>query len=88
VQTAAAGMDPRRLKKEFGRHLVFWGGGVDTQHTMAFGAPDEVYREVRQRIEIFGEDGGFVFDSVHNIQANTPTENLLAMFEAIRDSAG
>jgi len=88
VQTAAAGMDPRRLKKEFGRHLVFWGGGVDTQHTMAFGTPDEVYREVRQRIEIFGEDGGFVFDSVHNIQANTPTENLLAMFEAIRDSAG
>jgi len=88
VQTAAAGMDPRRLKKEFGRRLVFWGGGVDTQHTMAFGTPDEVYREVRQRIEIFGEGGGFVFDSVHNIQANTPTENLLAMFEAIRDSAG
>jgi hypothetical protein len=88
VQTAAAGMDPRRLKKEFGRHLVFWGGGVDTQHTMAFGTPDEVYREVRQRIEIFGEGGGFVFDSVHNIQANTPTENLLAMFKAIRDSAG
>jgi uroporphyrinogen-III decarboxylase len=88
VQTAAAGMDPRRLKKEFGRHLVFWGGGVDTQHTMAFGTPDEVYREVRERIEIFGEGGGFVFDAVHNIQANTPTENLLAMFKAIRDSAG
>jgi len=86
VQTAAAGMDPRRLKKEFGRHLVFWGGGVDTQHTMAFGTSDEVYREVRERIEFFGEDGGFVFNSVHNIQANTPTENLLAMFKAIRDS--
>ena len=88
VQTAAAGMDPRRLKKEFGRQLVFWGGGTDTQHTMAFGSPDEVYREVRERIEIFGEGGGFVFDAVHNIQATTPTENLLAMFKAIRESAG
>ena len=87
VQTAAAGMDPRRLKKEFGRQIVFWGGGTDTQHTMAFGKPEEVYREVRERIEIFGNGGGFVFDSVHNIQATTPTENLLAMFKAIRDSS-
>jgi hypothetical protein len=87
VQTAAAGMDPRRLKNEFGRQLVFWGGGTDTQHTMAFGKPDEVYSEVRERIEIFGEGGGFVFDSVHNIQATTPTGNLLAMFKAIRDSS-
>ena len=86
VQTAAAGMDPRRLKKEFGRQIVFWGGGTDTQHTMAFGKPEEVYREVRERIEIFGDGGGFVFDSVHNIQATTPTENLLAMFKAIRES--
>jgi len=86
VQTAAAGMDPRRLKKEFGSRIVFWGGGTDTQHTMAFGKPDEVYREVRERIEVFGEGGGFVFDSVHNIQATTPTENLLAMFKAIRES--
>jgi hypothetical protein len=87
VQTAAAGMDPRRLKKEFGRQIVFWGGGTDTQHTMAFGKPEEVYREVRERIEIFGDGGGFVFDSVHNIQATTPTENLLAMFKAIRESS-
>jgi len=86
VQTAAAGMDPKRLKKEFGDRLAFWGGGTDTQHTMAFGTPDEVYREVRERIRIFGEGGGFVFDSVHNIQATTPTENLLAMFKAIRDN--
>ena len=88
VQTSAAGMDPRRLKKDFGRQLVFWGGGADTQHTMAFGTPEEVYSEVRERIGIFGDGGGFVFDSVHNIQANTPTGNLLAMFKAIRDSAG
>ena len=87
VQTAAAGMDPRRLKAEFGRQIVFWGGGTDTQHTMAFGTPEEVYREVRERIEVFGAGGGFVFDSVHNIQATTPTENLLAMFGAIRESS-
>jgi len=88
VQCSAAEMDARRLKKEFGRDLVFWGGGVDTQQTISFGTPEEVYREVRERIEIFNQDGGFVFDSVHNIQGNTPLENLQAMFRAIRDSYG
>jgi len=86
VQCSAADMDPRRLKREFGKHLVFWGGGVDTQHTLPFGKPDEVYREVRQRIEIFNDGGGFVFDAIHNIQGNTPIENILAMFNAIRGS--
>ena len=87
VQTSAAGMDPRRLKKEFGASIVFWGGGVDTQKTIAFGTPEDVYREVRERIDIFGPGGGFVFNAVHNIQANTPTENILAMFDALRASA-
>ena len=87
VQTAAAGMDPRTLKREVGKSLVFWGGGVDTQGAMAFGKPAEVYRQVRERIEIFNDGGGFVFDAVHNVQANTPTENILAMFDAIRDSS-
>lgn len=86
VQCSAAEMDPVRLKREFGKDLVFWGGGVDTQGTMAFGRPEEVYRQVRQRIDIFNEGGGFVFDAVHNIQGNTPTENILSMFQAIRDS--
>lgn len=86
VQCSAAHMDARTLKKEFGKHLVFWGGGTNTQQTLPFGTPDEVYREVRERIEIFGEGGGFVFDTVHNIQGNTPTENLLAMFKALKDS--
>lgn len=86
VQCSAAEMDPRRLKREFGPHVVFWGGGVNTQQTMAFGRPEEVYREVRQRIEIFNDGGGFVFDAIHNIQANTPAENLLAMFKAIKDA--
>lgn len=87
VQCSAAKMEARTLKREFGKQLVFWGGGVDTQKTMPFGTADEVYREVRERIEILGEDGGFVFNSVHNIQGNTPVENLQAMFRAIRDSA-
>jgi hypothetical protein len=87
VQCSAAGMEPQRLKSEFGRDLVFWGGGVDTQQTMAFASADEVYREVRDRIRIFNLGGGFVFNAIHNIQANTPVENMLAMFKAIRDSS-
>jgi hypothetical protein len=86
VQCSAKGMDPRELKHEFGRNIVFWGGGVDTQKTLPFGTPEEVYREVRERIHIFAEDGGFVFNSTHNVQGNVPTENMLAMFRAIKDS--
>ena len=86
VQCSAAEMDPVRLKREFGRDLVFWGGGVDTQQTMAFGNPEGVYREVRSRIDIFNQNGGFVFDAIHNLQGNTPLENVLAMFAAIRES--
>ncbi|MCB1129154.1 MAG: methyltransferase, partial [Verrucomicrobiae bacterium] len=67
VQCSAADMDPARLKQEFGRDLTFWGGGVDTQQTMAFGTPDAVYREVRERIDIFNRDGGYVFDAIHNV---------------------
>jgi hypothetical protein len=86
VQCSAADMDPVRLKQQFGSELVFWGGGVDTQQTIAFGSPRQVYDEVRQRIEIFHGGGGFVFNTIHNVQGNTPTENILAMFDAIRDS--
>jgi uroporphyrinogen-III decarboxylase len=86
VQTSAEGMDPVKLKKEFGKQITFWGGGVDTQKTLPFGTADEVYRQVRERIDILGEGGGFVFASIHNVQANTPTENLLAMFRAVADA--
>jgi uroporphyrinogen-III decarboxylase len=86
VQCSARGMDPRTLKREFGKDIVFWGGGVDTQKTLPFGKPEEVYREVRERIDIFGEGGGYVFNSTHNVQSNVPTENILAMFRAIKDS--
>jgi len=87
VQCSAAEMDPVRLKREFGGAVVFWGGGIDTQHTLPFGTPDEVYRQCRERIDIFGPDGGFVFDAIHNIQGPTPVENILALFRAITESA-
>ena len=87
VQCSAAEMDPRRLKREFGRDITFWGGGIDTQHTLAFGTPDEVYRQCRERIDIFGPEGGFVFDAIHNVQGPTSAEKMLAMFRAVRDSA-
>ena len=86
VQCSAANMEPNELKKTFGRDIVFWGGGVDTQKTIAFGTPEQVYNEVRARIDILGQEGGFVFNSIHNVQGNTPTENIVAMFQAIHDS--
>jgi uroporphyrinogen-III decarboxylase len=87
VQCSAVDMEPRRLKREFGKDLVFWGGGVDTQQTIARGTPDDVYREVRERISIFNDGGGYVFDAIHNVQGNTPIENVEAMFRAVHDSA-
>ena len=84
VQCSAAKMDARTLKREFGAQLTFWGGGANTQQTLPFGTPDEVYREACERIEIFGAGGGFVFDTVHNVQGPTPAANLQAMFRALR----
>jgi len=85
VQTAAAGMDPRVLKERFGERLVFWGGGVDTQRLLPFGTPAQIRAQVRERMEVLGRDGGFVFAAIHNIQAGVPAENLLALFEAVRE---
>lgn len=87
VQTSAAGMDPQELKRRFGKDLVFWGGGIDTQKILPFGSPDEVRRQVKERIQIFGKDGGFVFNTIHNVQAGVPLENLLALYEAYREYA-
>jgi uroporphyrinogen-III decarboxylase len=88
VQISATGMDPRHLKEQYGKELVFWGGGVDTQQMLAFGTPDEVRQQVLQNCEIFARDGGFVFNTVHNIQANVPVGNLAAMLDAIREFNG
>jgi len=83
VQCSASNMDPRDLKEKFGDRVTFWGGGVDTQHTLPFGTADDVRREVQERIEIFAPGGGFVFNTIHNVQAKVPVENLLALYETV-----
>ena len=88
VQCSAVGMDPEELKEEDGDRIVFWGGGVDTQKTLPFGTPAEVREEVLRRCEIFSADGGFVFDAIHNVQALTPVENIVAMVDAVREFNG
>lgn len=85
VQCSAANMAPQELKDRFGRELVFWGGGIDTQRTLPFGTPAEIRAEVRERIRIFGRGGGFVFNTVHNVQAGIPAENLVTLYEAVAE---
>jgi uroporphyrinogen decarboxylase len=85
VQTSAKNMDPQQLKSEFGDKLTFWGGGCDTQHVLPFATPAEVAQHVRDRIKIFAPGGGFVFNSIHNIQADVPPENIVAMFDAAQE---
>jgi uroporphyrinogen decarboxylase len=82
VQTSAKNMDPERLKEEFGDQLTFWGGGCDTQRILPFAQPEEVAQHVRERIKIFAPGGGFVFNPIHNIQADVPPENIVSMFNA------
>jgi len=86
VQNSAADMDPGTLKEEFGNRITFWGGGVDTQHTLPFGTPDEVFKQVTERINIYNKSGGYVFNTIHNTQSGVPVENFLAMIEAIKQS--
>ena len=88
VQCSAKGMDPRVLKDKYKGRLVFWGGGVDTQRTLPFGTPADVRAEVLERCEIFAEGGGFVFTSIHNVQAGTPVENIVALIEAVKEFNG
>ncbi len=88
VQCSAANMDPQHLKDTYGGRLVFWGGVVGTQQTLPFGTPQEVREEVLQRCEIFSKNGGFVINTVHNIQARTPVENIVAMIDAMHDFNG
>lgn len=88
VQCSAAGMDPRRLKDKYGDRLVFWGGGIDTQKVLPFGTPAQVREQVLERCAIFSTHGGFVFDAIHNVQAQTPVENIVAMVDAVREFNG
>ena len=82
---SAANMDAQQLKDDFGDVLVFWGGGVDTQKTLPFGTPETVRREVLERCEILSKGGGFIFSSIHNVQAKTPVENIVAMIDAVHE---
>lgn len=88
VQVAAEGMDSRRLKREFGGIMCFWGGGCDTQRVLVRGTRQEVREEVRRRIGDFAPGGGFIFTQVHNVQPDVPPENLVAMLEAAREFGG
>lgn len=88
VQCSATGMDPQHLKSTYGDKIVFWGGGVDTQKTLPFGTPEEVSSEVLERCEIFSRDGGFVFNAIHNVQAGTPIQNIVAMLDAVQQFNG
>jgi len=88
VQLNAAGMDPVKLKQKYGRSLVFWGGGIDTQKMLPFGKPEEIREQVLRNCEIFSKGGGFVFNPVHNIQANVPVENIVTMINTIHEFNG
>jgi len=88
VQCSAAGMDPERLKEAYGDTLVFWGGGVDTQQTLPFETPQQVREQVLRRCEILAPGGGFVFNAIHNLQAHTPVENVVAMIDAVHEFNG
>jgi uroporphyrinogen decarboxylase len=85
VQVSAVGMDSAELKREFGKDLVFWGGGVDTQRVLPYGTLEDVRAEVRRRLEDLMPGGGFVFNPVHNIQGDVPTHNLVTMWETLRE---
>jgi uroporphyrinogen decarboxylase len=85
VQVSATGMDSAELKATFGRDLVFWGGGVDTQRVLGTGSPEQVRADTRRRIEDLAPGGGFVFATVHNIQGNVSPENITAMWETLQE---
>ena len=87
IQTSAKGMDPLRLKEEFGDRLVFWGASLDCQQTLPFGTPEQVAREVEEHIHVFAPGGGYVFAPVHNIQAGVPPENVISMFDTAQSLA-
>jgi uroporphyrinogen decarboxylase len=85
VQISAKDMVPEELKRDFGKDLVFWGAGADTQHVLPFTSPEEVQQHVRELIDIFAPGGGYVFNQIHNIQANVPPENIVAMFDTAHE---
>ena len=85
VQLSAKGMDAHMLKEKYGDKLVFWGGGVDTQDMLPNGTPEQIAAQVKERLDILGRDGGYVFNPVHNIQGDVPAENIWATFKAVHE---
>ena len=85
VQVSADGMDSAELKREFGKDMTFWGGGVDTQRVLGVGTPQDVREDVKRRLNDFMPGGGFIFNTVHNIQGNVPIENIIAMIETVQE---
>jgi len=85
VQTSAKGMEPKALKKKYGDKIIFWGGGIDTQRTLPFGTPEQVKQEVIERVKIFGKGGGFIFNTIHNVQPKVPVQNVLAMYKTLKE---
>lgn len=85
VQTSAYGMEPHWLKQQLGDRVTFWGGGVDTQKTLPFSTPEQVSKEVEERIKIFARGGGYVFCPIHNIQYGVPVDNIIAAFKTAYD---
>ena len=81
VQLSAAGIEPEKLKKEYGKYLSFWGGGCNTQRVLPVGTPEQVRADVRRNSKILMKDGGFIFNQVHNILADVPPQNIVAMFD-------
>jgi len=85
VQCSCAGMEPEKIKREYGNDIVFWGGGVDTQNLLPNGSPNEIRDQVLLRLEIFSKNGGYVFNAIHNVQGNVPIENIAAMIETVKE---
>jgi len=85
VHITAAGMEPAKLKKEFGNDITFWGAGIDTQGVLPCGSAEQVKEQVKRNIETFAPGGGFVFNTIHNIQADVPPRNIAAMYEALHE---
>ncbi len=84
VHINAVGMEPKSLKKDFGRHITFWGGGIETQKILPTGTPQQVRDDVRSNLEALMSGGGYVFNAIHNIQADVTPENIIAMWEAYK----
>jgi uroporphyrinogen decarboxylase len=85
VQTNAYNMDPVFLKNEFGKNCTFWGGGIENVGTLNGGTPEKIREQVLERMEVFSKGGGFVFNTVHNILPDVPPQNVLAMFDAVKE---